>query len=102
MVTHPLGTEMYAVQHVAESLGLRTEAIYAAIETGKPKATKTGTQFLMTREAVRESVDRVPEGRRHTEARRTETASAPGGARPTALTRLSGREKAHRAQGLMG
>jgi excisionase family DNA binding protein len=102
MVTHPLGTEMDAVQHVAESLGLRTKTIHEALEAGKLKATKTGAQCLMTREAVREYVDRVPEGRRPTETRRAETASAPGYARPTALTRLSGREKAHREQGLMG
>jgi excisionase family DNA binding protein len=54
MVTHPLGTEMYAVKHVAELLGLRTKTIYEAIEAGKLKAKKTGTQCLMTREAVRE------------------------------------------------
>jgi excisionase family DNA binding protein len=66
MVTHPLGTEMYAVQPVAESLGLRTKTIHEALEAGKLKATKTGTQCLMTREAVREYVDHVPEGTRHT------------------------------------
>jgi excisionase family DNA binding protein len=64
MVTHPLGTEMYAVQHVAESLGLCTKTIYEAIEAGKLKATKTGTPCLMTQGAVREYCDSLSEGRR--------------------------------------
>ena len=35
MVTHPLGTEIYSVKQVAESLGLSTKTIYEAIEQEK-------------------------------------------------------------------
>jgi excisionase family DNA binding protein len=65
MVTHPLGTEIYSVKQVAASLGLSTKTIYEAIGAGKLKAKKTGKQFLITREAVREYFDSLPEGRRH-------------------------------------
>ncbi len=61
MVTHPLGTEIYSVKQVAESLGLSTKTIYEAIDAGKLKAKKTGKQFLITREAVREYWDSLPE-----------------------------------------
>ena len=64
MVTHPLGTEIYSVKQVAESLGLSTKTIYEAIETGKLQAKKTGKQFLITREAVREYFDRLPSGKK--------------------------------------
>jgi excisionase family DNA binding protein len=60
MVTHPLGTEIYSVKQVAESLGLSTKTIYEAIEAGKLKAKKTGKQFLITREAVREYWESLP------------------------------------------
>jgi excisionase family DNA binding protein len=60
LVTHPLGTEIYSVKQVAESLGLSTKTIYEAIEAGKLKAKKTGKQFLITREAVREYWDSLP------------------------------------------
>jgi excisionase family DNA binding protein len=64
MVTHPLGTEIYSVKQVAESLGLSTKTIYEAIEAGKLQAKKTGKQFLITREAVREYFDSLPAGRK--------------------------------------
>lgn len=63
MVTHPLGTEIYSVKQVAESLGLSTDTIYEAIRTGKLHARKTGKQFLITREAVREYFESLPEGK---------------------------------------
>jgi excisionase family DNA binding protein len=47
MVTHPLGTEIYSVKQVAESLGLSTKTIYEAIETGKLQAKKTGKQLRL-------------------------------------------------------
>jgi len=61
LVTHPLGTEIYSVRQVAESLGLSTKTIYEAIDAGRLKAKKTGKQFLITREAVREYWDSLPE-----------------------------------------
>ena len=64
MVTHPLGTEIYSVKQVAEALGLSTKTIYEAIEAGKLQAKKTGKQFLITREAVREYFDSLPAGRK--------------------------------------
>jgi excisionase family DNA binding protein len=64
MVTHPLGTEIYSVRQVAESLGLSTKTIYEAIEAGKLQAKKTGKQFLITREAVREYWDSLPAARK--------------------------------------
>lgn len=64
MVTHPLGTEIYSVRQVAESLGLSTKTIYEAIEAGKLQAKKTGKQFLITREAVREYWDSLPTARK--------------------------------------
>ena len=64
MVTHPLGTEIYSVKQVAESLGLSTKTIYEAIEAGKLQAKKTGKQFLITREAVREYFGQFPSGRK--------------------------------------
>jgi excisionase family DNA binding protein len=60
MITHPLGTEIYSVKQVAASLGLSTKTIYEAIEAGKLQAKKTGKQFLITREAVREYFESLP------------------------------------------
>lgn len=64
IVTHPLGTEIYSVKQVAESLGLSTKTIYEAIEAGKLQAKKTGKQFLITREAVREYFESLPSGKK--------------------------------------
>jgi len=64
MVTHPLGTEIYSVKQVAEALSLSTKTIYEAIEVGKLQAKKTGKQFLITREAVREYWDSLPAGQK--------------------------------------
>ena len=73
MVTYPLGTEMYSVKQVAESLSLSTSTIQEAIEAGNLKAKKTGKQLLITREAVREYFDSLPESRRHKKAKWTES-----------------------------
>ena len=64
IVTHPLDTEIYSVKQVAESLGLSTKTIYEAIEAGKLQAKKTGKQFLITREAVREYFESLPSGKK--------------------------------------
>jgi len=64
LVTHPLGTEIYSVKQVAESLGLSTDTIYAAIKDGTLQAKKTGKNFLITREAVREYFESLPSGKR--------------------------------------
>jgi excisionase family DNA binding protein len=64
MVTHPLGTEIYSVKQVAEALGLSTKTIYEAITAGKLQAKKTGKNFLITREAVREYFEGLPSGRK--------------------------------------
>jgi excisionase family DNA binding protein len=64
MITHPLGTEIYSVKQVAASLGLSTKTIYEAIEAGKLQAKKTGKQFLITREAVREYFESLPSARK--------------------------------------
>src|SRR5262245_15258110 len=69
MVTYPLATEMYSVKQVAESLSLSTSTIQDAIEAGNLKAKKTGKQLLITREAVREYFDSLPESRRHKKAK---------------------------------
>jgi excisionase family DNA binding protein len=63
MVTHPLGTEIYSVKQTAEALGLSTKTIYEAIEAGKLQAKRTGKQFLITREAIREYYESLPSGR---------------------------------------
>ena len=62
MVTHPLGTEIYSVKQVAEALGLSTNTIYEAIKAGKLQARRTGKDFLITREAVREYFESLPVG----------------------------------------
>lgn len=64
MVTHPLGTEIYSVKQVAEALGLSTKTIYVAIEAGQLQAKKTGKNFLITREAVREYFESLPAARK--------------------------------------
>ena len=61
MVTHPLGTEIYQPQQVADALGLSYKTILRAIKSGKLKAKKTGKQFLITREAVRDFYDGIPD-----------------------------------------
>lgn len=58
---HPLDTEIYTCEDVAASLGVSVRTILRAIQSGKLKAKKTGKQFLITREAVREFWDNLPE-----------------------------------------
>ena len=62
MTTHPLGTEIYTPGQVADSLGLSYKTILRAIKGGHLKAKKTGKNFLITREAVREFWDNLPSG----------------------------------------
>ena len=52
------------VKQVADRLGLSTKTIYEAIEAGKLQAKKTGKQFLITREAVREYLESLPSGKK--------------------------------------
>jgi len=61
MKTHPLGTEIYSAGQVAESLGLSYKTILRAIKSGQLQAKKTGKNFLITREAVRDFWDDLPE-----------------------------------------
>jgi len=61
MVTHPLGTEIYSAKQVAESFGLSYVTILRAIKSGQLKAKKTGKNFLITREAVRDFWENLPE-----------------------------------------
>ena len=61
MITHPLGTEIYSAGQVAESLRLSYKTILRAIKSGQLKAKKTGKNFLITREAVRDFWDNLPE-----------------------------------------
>jgi len=61
MVTHPLGTEIYSPMQVADSLGLSYKTILRTIKNGQLKAKKTGKNFLITREAVRDFWESLPE-----------------------------------------
>jgi excisionase family DNA binding protein len=60
MMTHPLGTEIYTTEQVAQALNLSVRTILRAIKSGKLKARRTGKQFLITREAVREYWEGIP------------------------------------------
>jgi excisionase family DNA binding protein len=64
IVAHPLGTEVYTTEQVAESLNLSVRHILRLIESGKLEAKKTGKQFLITREAVRQYWESLPSGAR--------------------------------------
>lgn len=59
--THALGTELYTTEQVAADLQLGMKMIRQAIKEGKLKARKAGRQYLMTREAVREYWESLPE-----------------------------------------
>jgi excisionase family DNA binding protein len=60
MVSHPLGTEIYGTEQVAQALNLSVRTILRAIEKGQLEAKKTGKQYLITREAVRKYWESLP------------------------------------------
>jgi excisionase family DNA binding protein len=61
MMTHPLGTEIYSTEQVAQALGLSVRYILNAIRSGKLKARKAGKAYLITREDVRTFWESLPE-----------------------------------------
>jgi excisionase family DNA binding protein len=61
MVTHPLGTEIYSTEQVAQALGLSVRYILNAIRKGELKARKAGKAYLITREDVRHFWESLPE-----------------------------------------
>jgi excisionase family DNA binding protein len=60
-MTHPLGTEIYSTEQVAQALGLSVRYILNAIRSGKLKARKAGKAYLITREDVRTFWESLPE-----------------------------------------
>jgi excisionase family DNA binding protein len=52
-IPHPLGTEVYSTDQVAQALNLSVRHILRAIKAGELEAKKTGKQYLITQEAVR-------------------------------------------------
>jgi excisionase family DNA binding protein len=60
MVTHPLGTEIYSTEQVAQALGLSVRYILNAIREGRLEARKAGKAYLITREAVRQFWESLP------------------------------------------
>jgi excisionase family DNA binding protein len=53
-VPHPLGTEVYSTDQVAQALNLSVRHILRAIQRGELEARKTGKQYLITQDAVRQ------------------------------------------------
>jgi excisionase family DNA binding protein len=60
IIPHPLDTQIYSAEQVAEALNLSVRYIYRAIQSGKLEARKTGKQFLITRDAVRKFWESLP------------------------------------------
>jgi excisionase family DNA binding protein len=60
MIPHPLGTEIYGTEQVAQALNLSVRTILRAIEKGQLEAKKAGKQYLITREAVRQYWESLP------------------------------------------
>jgi excisionase family DNA binding protein len=60
MVTHPLGTEIYTTEQVAQALNLSVRTILRAIEKGELEARKAHKQYLITREAVQKFWESLP------------------------------------------
>jgi excisionase family DNA binding protein len=60
MVTHPLGTEIYRTEQVAQALGLSVRYILNAIRKGQLEARKAGKAYLISREAVRQFYESLP------------------------------------------
>jgi excisionase family DNA binding protein len=59
-VPHPLGTEVYSTDQVAQALNLSVRHILRAIQSGQLEAKKTGKQYLITQEAVRKYWESLP------------------------------------------
>jgi excisionase family DNA binding protein len=57
---HPLGTEIYTTAEVAQALKISVRQILRAIERGQLEARKSGKQYLITQEAVRQYWESLP------------------------------------------
>ena len=57
---HPLGTEVYSTDQVAQALNLSVRHILRAIQRGELEARKTGKQYLITQDAVRKYWEHLP------------------------------------------
>jgi excisionase family DNA binding protein len=60
MVAHPLGTEIYTTEQVAQALGLSVRYVLNAIRRGNLKARKAGKAYLITREDIRAFWESLP------------------------------------------
>jgi excisionase family DNA binding protein len=59
-VPHPLGTEVYSTDQVAQALNLSVRHILRAIQRGELEARKTGKQYLISQDAVRTYWESLP------------------------------------------
>jgi excisionase family DNA binding protein len=59
-IPHPLGTEVYSTDQVAQALNLSVRHILRAIQSGQLEAKKTGKQYLITQDAVRKYWESLP------------------------------------------
>ena len=59
--THVLGEEIFTTDQVAHDLNISVHTVLRAIHSGKLKARKMGKQFLITRAAIREFWEGLPE-----------------------------------------
>jgi len=59
--THVLGEEVFTTDQVARDLNVSVHTVLRAIHSGKLKARKMGKQFLITRTAIREFWEGLPE-----------------------------------------
>ena len=59
-VPHPLGTEVYSTDQVAQALNLSVRHVLRAIKQGTLEARKTGKQYLITQDAVRKYWESLP------------------------------------------
>ena len=59
-IPHPLGTEVYSTDQVAQALNLSVRHILRAIKSGELEAKKTGKQYLITQEAVQKYWESLP------------------------------------------
>jgi excisionase family DNA binding protein len=59
--THVLGEEVFSTDQVAHDLNISVRTVLRAIHSGKLKARKAGKQYLMTRAAIREYWEGLPE-----------------------------------------
>jgi excisionase family DNA binding protein len=58
--SHPLDTEVYLIQEVAEALKLSVKTIRRAIHKRELEARRTGKQYLITKEAVQRYWNKLP------------------------------------------